>query len=85
MDKVYRKYAVIHAERVNLPRTGITALIALGILESMQEQCLVGDLLKLDHNSAEYLHALVEALRLTLCASLHAVRLISKPKTRFCR
>ncbi|KAF8269311.1 gamma-glutamyltranspeptidase [Lactarius quietus] len=43
---------------------GITALIALGILESIQEQGLVGDLLKMDHNSAEYLHALVEALRL---------------------
>ncbi|KAH8997583.1 gamma-glutamyltranspeptidase [Lactarius akahatsu] len=45
---------------------GITALIALGILESIQEQGLVGDLLKMDHNSAEYLHTLVEALRLTL-------------------
>ncbi|KAH9044786.1 gamma-glutamyltranspeptidase [Lactarius pseudohatsudake] len=38
---------------------GITALIALGILESIQEQGLVGDLLKMDHNSCG-------ALRLTL-------------------
>jgi gamma-glutamyltranspeptidase/glutathione hydrolase len=59
--------------------------MALGILESIQEQGLVGDLLKMGHNSAEYLHALVEALRLTLCASLHAVRLIPKPKNRLRR
>ncbi|KAI0283385.1 nucleophile aminohydrolase [Russula aff. rugulosa BPL654] len=41
---------------------GITALLALGILESIQEQGLVGNLLEMEHNSAEYLHTLVEAL-----------------------
>ncbi|KAH9064104.1 gamma-glutamyltranspeptidase [Lactarius vividus] len=52
---------------------GITALIALGILESIQEQGLVGDLLKMDHNSAEYLHTLVEALRLAFADSQYYV------------
>ncbi|KAI9462441.1 gamma-glutamyltranspeptidase [Lactarius psammicola] len=51
----------------------ITALIALGILESIQEQGLVGDLLKMDHNSAEYLHTLVEALRLAFADSQYYV------------
>ena len=59
--------------------------MALGILESIQEQGLVGDLLKIGHNSAEYLHALVEALRLTLCASLDAVRANSNTKNRLRR
>lgn len=52
---------------------GITALIALGILESIQEQGFVGDLLKMDHNSAEYLHTLVEALRLAFADSRYYV------------
>ena len=43
--------------------TGITTLLALGILESMQEQGLVDNLLEMEHNSVEYLHTLVEALR----------------------
>ena len=42
---------------------GITALIALGILESAQEQEIIKPLSELEHNSAEYLHVLVEALR----------------------
>lgn len=42
---------------------GITALLALGILEHMQEQGSCEQLLKLEHNSPEYLHALIEALR----------------------
>jgi hypothetical protein len=63
MDKVAQEIGR-NAARVNILRTGITALIALGILESIQEQGLVGDLLKMEHNSPEYLHTLVEALRL---------------------
>jgi len=35
----------------------------------MQEQGLVENLLKMEHNSAEYLHALVEALRLAFADS----------------
>ncbi|KAF8227428.1 gamma-glutamyltranspeptidase [Tricholoma matsutake] len=42
---------------------GITALLALGILENMQEQGTCKPLLELEHNSPEYLHALIEALR----------------------
>ncbi|KAF8640799.1 hypothetical protein AX17_000448 [Amanita inopinata Kibby_2008] len=43
---------------------GITALIALGILDSMQEQGLTKPLLEMELNSPEYLHTLIEALRL---------------------
>ncbi|KIK70866.1 hypothetical protein GYMLUDRAFT_32937 [Collybiopsis luxurians FD-317 M1] len=43
---------------------GITALIALGILESLQGQGIVKPLLDMEHNSPEYLHILVEAMRL---------------------
>lgn len=42
---------------------GITALLALGILEQIQAQGKVNSLLELEHNSAEYLHTLIEALR----------------------
>ncbi|KAM6498401.1 gamma-glutamyltranspeptidase [Amanita muscaria] len=42
---------------------GITALIALGILDSMQEQGIIPSLLGMKHSSPEYLHALIEALR----------------------
>jgi len=45
---------------------GITTLLALGILESIREQGLIGNLLEMEHNSAEYLHTLVEALRFSL-------------------
>ncbi|KAJ6574993.1 gamma-glutamyltranspeptidase [Mycena capillaripes] len=43
---------------------GLTALIALGILEHLQEQGTIKPLLEMEHNSAEYLHVLIEALRL---------------------
>ncbi|KAJ7125698.1 gamma-glutamyltranspeptidase [Mycena crocata] len=43
---------------------GLTALVALGILESLQEQGIIRPLLEMEHNSAEYLHVLIEALRL---------------------
>ena len=84
MDKVAKGIGS-NTVRIDLPRTGITALIALGILESIQEQGLVGDLLKMGHNSPEYLHTLVEALRLILCASLYEVSANSKTKTRLRR
>lgn len=53
--------------------SGITTLIALGILEQMQEQGRVKSLLELEHNSAEYLHALIEALRLAFSDALYYV------------
>lgn len=43
---------------------GLTALLALGILENMQEQGLCRALTSMEHNSAEYLHTLIEALRI---------------------
>lgn len=46
--------------------TGITALLALGILESIQELGKVKPLLEMEHNSVEYLHTLVEAMRYVL-------------------
>ncbi|KAK1233029.1 hypothetical protein PQX77_003832 [Marasmius sp. AFHP31] len=48
---------------------GITALIALGILESAQEQGIIKPLSELVHNSAEYLHVLVETLSALLSSS----------------
>ncbi|KAI6162089.1 gamma-glutamyltranspeptidase, partial [Pisolithus thermaeus] len=39
---------------------GITALLALGILEQIQEQGKVKPLLEMEHNSPEYLHTLIE-------------------------
>ena len=42
---------------------GITALIALGILEQLEARELVRPLDEMVHNSAEYLHTLIEALR----------------------
>lgn len=43
--------------------SGITALLALGILENIQEQGLSRPLLEMEHNSPEYLHTLIESLR----------------------
>ena len=42
---------------------GLTALIALGILDNLEKQGKIKSLLEMEHNSAEYLHALVETLR----------------------
>lgn len=42
---------------------GITALMALGIIEALETNGSV-DFERLDHNSAEYLHVVIEALRL---------------------
>ncbi|KAI0673439.1 gamma-glutamyltranspeptidase [Trametes maxima] len=52
---------------------GITALIALGILDNLEEQGAIGSLLELEHNSAEYLHVLVEAMRLAFADSQYFV------------
>jgi hypothetical protein len=46
--------------------SGITALLALGILENIQEQGLARSLLEMEHNSAEYLHILIEVMRYVL-------------------
>ncbi|KAJ7596918.1 gamma-glutamyltranspeptidase [Mycena floridula] len=48
---------------------GITALIALGILENIQKLGVTKPLLEMEHNSPEYLHTLVETLRLAFSDS----------------
>ncbi|SNX85435.1 related to lincomycin-condensing protein lmbA [Melanopsichium pennsylvanicum] len=52
---------------------GLTTLVALGILDELQNQGLVGDLAKMVHNSVEYLHALIEALRLAFADTRYHV------------
>ncbi|KAF5355776.1 hypothetical protein D9756_004066 [Leucocoprinus leucothites] len=60
---------VYEVNALRMVKAGITALLALGILEAMQEQGLIRPLLELEHNSPEYLHALIEALRLAFADS----------------
>jgi gamma-glutamyltranspeptidase/glutathione hydrolase len=43
--------------------SGITTLLALGILESIQEQGKVESILDMEHNSVQYLHTLIETFR----------------------
>ncbi|CCF52097.1 hypothetical protein NDA11_007966 [Ustilago hordei] len=52
---------------------GLTTLVALAILDELQNQAKVGDLAKLKHNSVEYLHALIEALRLAFADTRYHV------------
>lgn len=52
---------------------GLTALIALGILDGLQSSGAVPDLCTLKHNSAEYLHILIEALRLAFADTMYYV------------
>ncbi|EJD55602.1 gamma-glutamyltranspeptidase [Auricularia subglabra TFB-10046 SS5] len=52
---------------------GITALIALGILDALHEQKVIKPLNEMEHNSVEYLHVLVESLRLAFADSRYYV------------
>ncbi|KAH9847414.1 gamma-glutamyltranspeptidase [Lenzites betulinus] len=52
---------------------GITALLTLGILDNLEAQGKIGSLLEMEHNSAEYLHILVEAMRLAFADSQYYV------------
>ena len=54
-------------------KLGITALIALGILDALQEQGKIPNLNFLEHNSTQYLHALVESLRLAFADTRYYV------------
>ncbi|KAE8256305.1 hypothetical protein A4X13_0g2718, partial [Tilletia indica] len=56
---------------------GLVALLALGILDAAQRLNIVPDLRTLEHNSPEYLHALIEALRL---AFADARKFVSDPQ-----
>jgi gamma-glutamyltranspeptidase/glutathione hydrolase len=52
---------------------GLTALVALGIIEALEQEKGI-DLLELEHNSATYLHVLIEAMRLAFADSkLHVI------------
>lgn len=52
---------------------GLTALIALGILDELQSSGAVPDLLTLPHNSPQYLHILIEVLRLAFADTMYYV------------
>ncbi|CAG8462148.1 9328_t:CDS:10 [Gigaspora margarita] len=52
---------------------GITALMALGIIQSLQESGKIRNLNEMEHNSAEYLHIIIESLRLAFADSTHYV------------
>ncbi|KAI0639708.1 gamma-glutamyltranspeptidase [Trametes polyzona] len=52
---------------------GITALLTLGILDNLEAQGKISSLLEMEHNSAEYLHILVEAMRLAFADSQYFV------------
>lgn len=52
---------------------GLTALIALGILDALQDSGAVPELSTLEHNSTEYLHVLIEALRLAFADTMYYV------------
>lgn len=47
---------------------GLTALVALGIVEALEQEKGV-DVLELEHNSTQYLHVLIEAMRLAFADS----------------
>jgi gamma-glutamyltranspeptidase/glutathione hydrolase len=51
---------------------GIAALIALGVIKELRKNGIV-DIEKLEHNSAEYLHVLIEALRIAFADARHYV------------
>lgn len=51
---------------------GLTALVALGIIEELEKLHGI-DVLKLEHNGTEYLHILIEALRLSFADSQFTV------------
>jgi hypothetical protein len=42
---------------------GLTALMALGMLDALQEKGTIKPLTEMQHNGVEYLHTLVEILR----------------------
>jgi gamma-glutamyltranspeptidase/glutathione hydrolase len=46
----------------------LTALVALGIIEALEEEKGI-DVLELEHNSTAYLHVLIEAMRLAFADS----------------
>ncbi|KAI9494951.1 lincomycin-condensing protein lmbA [Zychaea mexicana] len=63
---------------------GITALMALGIIRALEEEHGL-NLARAEHNSAEYLHVIVEALRLAFADTRHYItdpQVLSVPTER---
>lgn len=52
---------------------GLTALMALGMLDALQEKGAIKPLLDMEHNGVEYLHTLVEILRLAFADTKYYV------------
>jgi len=52
---------------------GIVALMALGIIEALEESKRIPPIREMKHNSAEYLHILIEALRLAFADAIYHV------------
>jgi len=52
---------------------GIVALMALGIIDELQKSKKIPPLNELEHNSPEYLHVIIEALRLAFADALYHV------------
>lgn len=52
---------------------GLTALVALGIIEGLESSGKLEDILKTEHNSVEYLHILIESLRLAFADTRYYV------------
>jgi len=52
---------------------GLTALVALGILDNLQASGRIDSILEMEHNSVAYLHALVECLRLAFADTRYYV------------
>ncbi|CAO1632872.1 unnamed protein product [Sympodiomycopsis kandeliae] len=52
---------------------GLTALIALGVIDALQDSGVIPEVNSLEHNSAEYLHILIEALRIAFADTMYYV------------
>ncbi|XP_072516175.1 glutathione hydrolase-like YwrD proenzyme [Salminus brasiliensis] len=63
---IYTDYKTVRLWEVPPNSQGITALIALNILENVRIK-------DLGHNSADYLHVLVEALKLSMTDTMHFI------------
>ncbi|KAJ1988981.1 hypothetical protein GGI25_003930 [Coemansia spiralis] len=53
--------------------SGLAALLALGIVDALEQQKAVPPVSALGHNSAEYLHLVIEALRLAFADARHYI------------
>lgn len=78
VEPIKYTYIGVHEEGVTIwecppAGQGLVALLAFGLLDSMQNLGLIGDLKEMKHNSAEYLHPIIEALRLAFADARYHV------------